>query len=136
MKKLLVFALIVPAFFMAMPCPAQDANSLLVEEISICRGIEDRKPVEVDTIFPDIVGIVYCFTKVTGATEPVTISHVWYFNDREMTRTDLPVRSKSWRTWSSKKIRKGWIGNWRVDVVSSEGVVLAGKEFTITESPE
>lgn len=136
MKKLLVFALIFPAFFMAMPCPAQDANGQLVEEISICRGIEDRKPVEVDTIFPDIVGIVYCFTKVTGATEPVTISHVWYFNDREMTRTDLPVRSKGWRTWSSKKIRKGWIGNWRVDVVSSEGVVLAGKEFTITESPE
>ena len=136
MKKLLLFTLIVPAFFMAMPCPAQDTNNLIVEELSFCRAVEDREPVEVDTIFLNIVGRVYCFTKITGAVEPVTISHVWYFNDQEKARTVLKIKSKNWRTWSSKKILKGWVGNWRVDVVSSDGVVLAGKEFTVTESPE
>ena len=136
MKKLFFFGLIVTAIFAAMPCPAQDTNDLLVEEMIFCRAVKDREPVEVDSIFPDIVGKVYCFTKITGASKPVTISHVWYFNDREKTRTDLDIKSKDWRTWSSKKILKGWIGNWRVDVVSSEGVVLASKQFTITESPE
>lgn len=136
MKKLLLFGLIVPAFFMAMPCPAEDTNGLVVEEISFCRAIEGREPVEVDTIFLDIVGSVYCFTKITGALEPETIAHVWYLNDQEKARTVLEIKSKNWRTWSSKKILKGWMGNWRVDVVSSDGVVLAGKEFTVTESPE
>jgi len=136
MKKLLLFTLIVPAFFMAMPCSAQDTNDLIVEELSFCRAIEDREPVEVDTIFLNIVGRVYCFTKITGAVEPVTISHVWYLNDQETARTVLEIKSKNWRTWSSKKILKGWMGNWRVDVVSSDGVVLAGKEFTVTDSPE
>lgn len=136
MKKRLLFCLIIPAFLMAMPCSAQDTNALTVEEISICRAVEDREPVEVDTIFYDIVGNVYCFTKITGAPEPLTISHIWYLNDQEKARTDLQVRSKNWRTWSSKKILKGWIGNWRVDVVSPQGNVLASQEFTVTESPE
>ena len=136
MKKLFLIGLTVAAIFTAMPCPAQDTKGPVVEEMIFCRAVENREPVEVDSVFPDIVGRVYCFTKITGASKPVTISHVWYFNDREKTRMDLEVKSKNWRTWSSKKIPKGWIGNWRVDVVSSEGEVLAGKAFTITESPE
>ncbi len=136
MKKLFLIGLMVAAIFTAMPCTAQDTKGPVVEEMISCRAVENREPVEVDSVFPDIVGKVYCFTKITGASKPVTIFHVWYFNDREKTRMDLEVKSKNWRTWSSKKIPKGWIGNWRVDVVSSEGEVLAGKAFTITESPE
>lgn len=136
MKKLFIFALIVPAFLIPFPCSAQDMNGPAVDELLLCRAVVDREPVEADTIFPDIVGKIYCFTKIMGAQEPVTISHVWYFNDREKARTDLEVRSKNWRTWSSKKILKGWIGNWRVDIVNSEGKVLASQEFTVTESPE
>lgn len=121
---------------MVIPCSAQNRAILHIEELSVCRVIEDRAPVGTDTIFPDTVGRVFCFTKVSGAAEPATISHVWYFNEKQVSRIDLEVKSKTWRTWSYKKIPKGWIGSWRVDIVSSDGEVLQKKPFTVIEAPE
>ena len=121
---------------MAIPCAARNGAALHIDELSVCRVIEGRTPVGADSVFPDTVGRVFCFTKVSGAEEPVTISHVWYFREKEISRIDLEIKSKTWRTWSYKNIPKGWVGNWRVDIVSSEGEVLHQRRFTVIEAPE
>lgn len=110
---------------------AQETNNLSVEKLVICTSIEDRQPVGVDSTFSKDVGKLYCYSKIIGAEELCTISQVWYYKDEEMANIKLDVKAKTWRTWSSKKIVSFAIGQWRVDIVSEEGTVLASRKFTV-----
>ena len=110
---------------------AQEANNLTIEKLVICTSIEDRQPVGVDSTFSKDVGKLYCFSNITGAEKQCSISQVWYYKDKEMAKIKLDVKDKTWRTWSSKKIVTFAVGQWRVDVVSEKGDVLASKKFTI-----
>ena len=110
---------------------AQEQEELKIEELVFCTAIDERQPSGVDTVFVDTVKQVYCFTRITGATDTTSISHVWYYKDEEKAVVNLSVRSTSWRTWSSKTILKEWDGEWRVDVVTLEGAIIKSKEFII-----
>lgn len=110
---------------------AQETNNLSVEKLVICTSIEERQPVGVDSTFSKDVGKLYCFTNITGAENPCSISQVWYYKDEEMANIKLNVKAKTWRTWSSKKIVMFAVGQWRVDVVSEKGIVLASRKFTV-----
>lgn len=114
---------------------AQEMAAPTVDELSVCTAVEDRQPVGVNTEFGSDVGTLFCFTKVSGAAADSSISHVWYYNDKEMARIKLNVRADAWRTWSSKKIVEDWVGNWRVDVESAAGSVLKSQAFTISAPP-
>ena len=109
----------------------QAESGLEVSQITFATSIEDRQPIGPGTSFPADVERVFCFTAINGAEGETSVSHVWYFNDTEMARVPLSVRAAAWRTWSSKRIMPYWIGQWRVDVESTEGEVLTSKEFTI-----
>jgi len=102
-----------------------------VKEMVFCTALEDRQPVGADSIFTDTVDVVYCFTKMVGAEDTTAIFHVWYYNEEEKARVELAVKSKSWRTWSSKQILRDWDGIWRVDILSSTGKMLRSKEFLV-----
>jgi hypothetical protein len=67
-----------------------------------------------------------------GAEGVTEITHVWYFANEERAKITLPVRSPSWRTFSSKKIRPHEVGQWFVDVVSADGQVLQTIQFKVT----
>ena len=83
---------------------AQKQPVLVLEEIHICTAVEDREPAGIGTAFPDDLDKLYCFTKITGAEDATNVYHVWYFGNDEIARVKLPVKAKSWRTWSSKKL--------------------------------
>jgi len=124
---LLLLAVALPA-----AAGAEGAGKLSVAEMVFCTGVQDRQPVGADTTFASTVGNVYCFVRITGGTDTSSVDHVWHFNGTQMTAITMPVRSSSWRTWSSKKIAPEWQGRWRVDIVSSTGEVLKSAEFVIT----
>ncbi len=110
---------------------AQDMPSVSVQEMEFCTAIEDRQPAGADTSFAGTVERVYCYT-VIASTDTTTISQVWFHNDNEMAKIDLKVQpSKTWRTWSSKRIVPEWTGDWRVDVTAADGAVLLSKKFTV-----
>jgi hypothetical protein len=129
-KILLSMAIIL---FLSCLAFAQDNSAITVEDIQICTSIQDRQPVGANTSFAKDVGQLYCFTKLSGSQDAATISHVWYHNDQEMRKVELNAQAKIWRTWSTKNILNTLTGEWRVDVVSSDGKVLTSKQFTITE---
>jgi hypothetical protein len=134
----LLSILVLSVICFAQENPAED-QKLIAEEIKICTDIEDREPVGVDTIFADTLEKVYCFTKIVGATDTTSIYHVWYFGDEEKAKVNLPIKSSSWRTWSSKIIAKDWMGKWHVEITTEEGDLLGKKEFEIhkiEEAPE
>jgi hypothetical protein len=112
------------------PAVAQKQPALVLEEIHMCTAVEDRQPSGVGTVFPDDLDKLYCFTKIAGAEAPTNVYHVWYFGDKEIARVELPVKSNSWRTWSSKKLNMV-LGNGHVEIVSESGDILGKAEFEI-----
>jgi hypothetical protein len=117
--------------------PATDSTSgVMTVEAEVCTGIQDRMPVGSATEFPADVDTVYLWTKVTGAEDTTMVVDVWSHEGEEMARVELPVKSPSWRTWSSKAIRPDWTGKWDVKVLDAEGNVLKGVEFTIVPSAQ
>jgi hypothetical protein len=109
---------------------AQEQSALVLEEIHICTAVEDRQPSNVGTVFPDDLDKLYCFTEIGGAEDVTYVNHVWYFENNEIARVKLPVKSKTWRTWSSKKLNM-LLGNGHVEIVSESGDILGKAEFEI-----
>ena len=130
MCKTFVFSIILLVLFSLMGFSQQTAT-LTVDEMSVCTAIEERQPVGTDTAFVKTVGQLYCFVKVSGESDSTSISHVWFFDGKEMAKVELAVKGKTWRTWSSKRIVEDWVGNWKVEVTSSTGDVLMAKDFVV-----
>jgi hypothetical protein len=132
MKIKTLFGVVV-IFLLPVLAFAQGTPTIVVEDIQICTSVENRQPVGVNTSFSKDIGQLYCFTRLSSSQDTTSIFHVWYYNDKEMFRIELDVNAKTWRTWSSKRIIDTWTGEWRVDVLSSDGNVLTSKQFTIRE---
>jgi len=125
------FLSILAVLLIAVAVFAQDTPSISVEEMKFCTAVEDRQPAGVDTSFAAEVERVFCYT-VINSPDTAVVSQMWYHGDKEMAKIDLNVRpSKTWRTWSSKRIIPEWTGEWRVDVVTASGAVLQSKKFTV-----
>ena len=127
MKKLVLLSL--GLFLVTSLCGTLQAGELAVEVMEFCPAVEDRAPVGATTQFLNPVEKIYCYTKIAGAADTVTVFHVWYYDEKEMARVELTVKSASWRTWSSKKMLQEWSDVWRVDVETEDGTVLESKEF-------
>jgi len=112
------------------PAVAPEPAALVLEEIHMCTAVQDRQPSGVGTVFPDDLEKLYCFTKISGAEDATYVYHVWYFGNNEIARVKLPVKAKSWRTWSSKKLNM-LLGSGHVEIVSESGDILGQAEFEI-----
>ena len=136
MRKLFVpaLALFLVAGVALLKAQGTAEEGVTVSKMVFCTEIQDREPVGVAEAFPDTLKKVYCFTHIEGAAQELQISHRWYYQDSLMAEIALPVKSKSWRTWSSKNLVKSWRGNWRVDVVDPDGKVLRSASFTYGEA--
>ena len=134
-----IFIALTLMVFLLMPTQAEEKTQIsaeaedviTIEDGAIATTIENRIPQRTAQRFPATVGTLYCFTKVVGAQTETSITHIWYYQDEKMTEVVLPVRSRYWRTWSSKKIIPQWKGPWRVEVTSKDGTMLKTITFTI-----
>lgn len=127
----LLVALLVPMFSSAIAAEQE----LTVPELVI--GVEvNKKDRTVDgagTNFASDVGKLVCFSRVLGAEKQTQIYHVWYYGGRTIAKIPLQIKSRSWRTWSTKKILPGWTGDWVVKVLDGDGLVIASQKFKITD---
>ena len=119
--------------FFTINAVAQETGAIKVESASVCENIVDREPAGTNTSFAVTVGKLFFFTKITGAENPIEISHVWYFGDTERARVTLPVKANTWRTYSSKVLQAHEIGAWHVDVIGPAGEVLETVEFEVVQ---
>ena len=69
--------------------------------------------------------------QIVGAQEDTEITHVWYYQDSELARVTLPVRSSNWRTYSSKRFLPQWAGKWVVVVLDEEQNEIATIPFLL-----
>ncbi len=95
-------------------------GQLVVSDAAITTGIVNQMPVDRQAAFPADYGKLYCFTRISGAVGDTMITHVWYYQEQEMARVSLSVRSSDWRTYSSKRFLPQWSGQWRVAVLDGD----------------
>ncbi|KAA3619643.1 MAG: DUF2914 domain-containing protein [Calditrichaeota bacterium] len=111
----------------------EEAATVAVERIAIAKAIVDREPVESGDSFSTETATLFCFTHITGVEGETTITHRWFYNDSLTWDVKLPVRSKSWRTFSSKNFVDEWVGEWKVIILDEAGNELTQKSFMRTE---
>jgi len=110
---------------------AAQAAPLKVAVGQITTAIEKQMPVDKIENFPADYGKLYCFTRIVGADQETQVTHVWYYQEDEMARVVLPVRSSDWRTYSSKRFLPQWAGQWRVKILDADENELATIAFVL-----
>ena len=132
MKHLLV---LVSALFMfvAQICqPVLAAESKLkITELAVTTKIVRNKPIDsVHRISSASVKALYCFTRISAPEDTdTTIKHVWYRDSEKVGEYELPVKGERWRTYSKKEIQRGMAGDWRVEILDSDGNLLKTVKF-------
>jgi hypothetical protein len=81
--------------------------------------------------FPNTVGTITFWTRITGGSPGRWIEHVWLWEGEEIARVRQKVEAPTWRTWTRKRIQTDWDGEWRVEVRGEDGALLAERSFTI-----
>ncbi len=99
-----------------LPSPVYSAQ-LTVADSAITTAVLEQNPVDRESSFPADFGKLFCFTRIVGAETDTMITHVWYYQDQEMARIELPIKSSDWRTYSSKRFLPQWAGQWHVVVL-------------------
>ena len=120
---MLIFAVAVPVF--------AEGEPIEITELVITSKIVKGKPVDsIKRLSSNSDKNLYCFTRL-AAPEGFdgSIKHLWYKGDEKIAEYTLPVKGQKWRTYSKKRILKGWAGEWRVEVVGESGTLLKTVKF-------
>jgi hypothetical protein len=106
------------------------------QEFTIARfvvgtGVENREPVGVAETFPATTEKVYCFLEATEISKDTEVSFVWFLGDKEMLKTNLPLKmGPKWRTFANKNVG-GMKGDWKVEMRDVNGNLLKDTKFKV-----
>ena len=125
------FAVVLAVAVTSMTLPEQSFAQVTVEA-EMAAQIVDKMPQDPSTSFAVDVGVVYCWTRVTGGAD-TELQHIWIHDEMEFPVT-LEIGGSPWRTWTSKTIPPEWAGEWRVEVRDGAGVLLDTRSFTVGAS--
>jgi hypothetical protein len=132
-KKIITFLpIFIISFFLSVAWSQEKVlSNIEINDFVIALSVEELVPLGIATKYSASVSRLYAFCEVTGALEETNLMHLWYYEGTLMASVKLPVKSKSWRTYSSKSILSEWTGQWRVDVTTEDGLLLSSSEFEI-----
>lgn len=107
------------------------ADGIKITELAVTTKIAKGNPIDlVRRISSSSVKSLYCFTRLTAPEgTDTTIKHIWYNGEEKVGEYELPVKGAKWRTYSKKNIQKGWSGDWRVEVLDSDGKLMKTIKF-------
>jgi len=106
-------------------------TGLKITEMAVTTKIVRGNPIDsVHRISSASVKALFCFTRLqSDIGKDTTIRHIWYRDEIKVGEYQLPVKGERWRTYSKKMIEKGWVGDWRVEALDSEGHLLKTVKF-------
>jgi hypothetical protein len=106
-------------------------TGLKITEMAVTTKIVRGNPIDsVHRISSASVKALFCFTRLqSDIGKNTTIRHIWYRDEIKVGEYQLPVKGERWRTYSKKMIEKGWVGDWRVEALDSEGHLLKTVKF-------
>jgi len=102
-----------------------------IARLVVGTGVENREPVGVAETFPATTDKVYCFLEATEISKNVEVSFVWFYGQKEMLKTNLPLQTgPKWRTFANKNVG-GMKGDWKVEVRDSKGNLVKDIKFKV-----
>ncbi len=113
----------------APPAAAAPAANVSVEAV-LARTVVDRAPQDTGSAFPDSVGTIVLWMRVTDASGQ-TLHHVWFHGGDQVSDVSLMVGGSPWRTWSRKTIPADAKGAWHVEIRDEAGTVIKRIDFTV-----
>ncbi len=130
-NNLFITYFLVLFMFVSVACAQGADKGLEITEMAVTTKIVRGNPIDsVHRISSSSVKALYCFTRLrASSSEETSIRHIWYRDNEKVGEYVLPVRGERWRTFSKKTIEKGQAGDWRVEVLDSEGHVLKTVKF-------
>jgi hypothetical protein len=126
MKRTWVAIVVSMAAWLAMPSAYAQGE---VARSVITSAVVDREPTDDLEAVPGTTSKVVFFTELRNM-EGQTIKHRWMRGDEQMAEVSFNVGGPRWRIWSSKNMMPEWTGEWKVEVIDSDGNALAEKSFT------
>ena len=109
--------------------PAAASGDLIIRDFVLTHGVYEREPVDAVETFSPADERGYLFARIANDGGPTNITVVWYRDGVIHGHVDLHVgTSTGWRTWSSANLTQG---DWRVELVTESGVVLAERSFPV-----
>jgi hypothetical protein len=99
-------------------------------EAVLARSVVDRAPQDTASAFPDSVGTVVLWMRVTGGAGQ-TLHNVWFHGGDEVGDVPLTIGGSPWRTWSRKTIPADAKGAWHVEIRDDIGTVIKRIDFTV-----
>jgi hypothetical protein len=100
--------------------------------IKMASQIEDRMPVEVDSVFENTIGRIYCWSSVASEkAEDFKIYHIWNYEGEEQSKVPIEITSPTFRAFTFQTILPEQTGEWTVYVVDTNYNVLGMSKFRI-----
>lgn len=99
----------------------------------ICEEMQDHSPVNPGVVFSVATGKVFCFTVFSSVHEKTHVYHVWYHEDKLITKRKLSLGQPHWKTYSSVQLRDDDRGPWRVEILDHNNKLLETLRFSITD---
>ena len=107
------------------------ASALELSRFVLTRDIKNNEPADADVVFFLVEEAVYCFTEFKNVKKTTRVVHRWICGERIIGTVALMIRpAPRWRTWS-RKLFKGCVGQWRVQVLDEGEHILAEKKFQV-----
>lgn len=105
-----------------------------VTRAQLSTGLEEKEPIDE---IPNVVAMdsdglirIYLFTEIQGMEGQLQF-HDWYLEDERVARVEIRQSVGPMRASSAKFIDRHMVGDWRVEVVTEEGELLAKGEFSV-----
>lgn len=127
-----------PAAEESEPSP-EDATSIKLLSDHLIRaqlstGLEEKEPIDEipNVLRMDSDGLIriYLFTEIQGMKGQLHF-HDWYLEDERVARVEIRPSVDPMRASSAKYIDRHMLGDWRVEVVTEEGELLAEGAFSV-----
>ena len=107
-------------------------NSLIVRDFTMTSSVVGREPVDKVATYGVRDQQAYAFARINNAGAPTQVQFRWYYNGQHHATVPLNVgTSPGWRTWSTAQLRPG---NWRVQLLDADGIVLMSRSFSVNGS--
>ncbi|MBW4934293.1 DUF2914 domain-containing protein [Marinobacter sp. F4206] len=119
--------------------PPEDAASIKILSDHLIRaqlstGLAEKEPIDeipnVLTMDSDGLIRIYLFTEIQGMEDQLHF-HDWYLEDERVARVEIKPSVDPMRASSAKYIDRHMLGDWRVEVITAEGELLATGAFSI-----
>lgn len=131
-----------PDRFESVPVPEEEAVSadvpaavpgVEITDIQICRRVENREcvmPVQSFSLGEKVKPTVWMTVMLENP--PLTLTHAYHLNGQAYCTVPLTIGHTRTRTWSRITVNKEThLGNWRVDVLNGNGLVLDRVNFEV-----